>query len=107
MLQSYAAVYCGDQQRSYHGTTLGKSATRLQLVTPKSTRVVPCNDKQSSRVSRTIYNTKFHMNAKQKHPESNDKILFHVVAKYRHFIDYVILPVQLKYSVYRRLPFDC
>ena len=47
------------------------------------------------------------MNAKQKHPESNDKALFHVVAQYRHFIDYVILPVQLKYSVYRQLRFDC
>ena len=30
------------------------------------------------------------MNAKQKHPKSNDKTLFHVVAQYHHFIDYVI-----------------
>ena len=72
---------------------MSKSATHLQLVTPKSTRVMPCNNKQSSRVSRTIYDTTFYINAKQKHPESNDKTLFHVVAHYRHFIDYVILPV--------------
>ena len=48
MLQSYAAVYCGDQQWSYHRIT-------LQLVQPNANLVLPCTPhslEQSVRVTR-------------------------------------------------------
>ena len=43
MLQSYSAVYCGDQQRSYHGTTLQLLQPNPDNLVLSSTPVAQCS----------------------------------------------------------------
>ena len=51
VLQSYSAVYCGDQQRSYHGTT-------IQLVQPDPNIFTMSNNANASTPSDISFNSR-------------------------------------------------